>query len=121
MTISSLNKEGEKNANSLTCVEKIVVLRANILQTALQRYWDSNILNKKLPIPFIGEIGEELDSLTWEFFALFWKEFLTNYTYGTNQKNIKVGPVQTLSKEKGYQCKGSCSVDFYYVHIFQSP
>ena len=38
MTISSLNKEGEKNANSLTCVKKIVVLRANILQTALQRY-----------------------------------------------------------------------------------
>ena len=65
----------------------------------LQRYQDSNTLNKKLAVSFIGEIGKDLDGLTRELFALFWKKFLTNYIYGTNQKNIKVEPVQTLSKD----------------------
>ena len=97
MTIGSLDKEQQKVVASLTSVEKIVVLRANILRTALQIYQDSNILNKKFGVSFIGEKGEDLDGLTRKFFALFWKEFLTNFTYGTNQKNIKVEPVQTLS------------------------
>lgn len=46
------------------CRKKIVVLRATILQTALQRYQDSNILNKELAVSFIGEIGEDLGDLT---------------------------------------------------------
>ena len=37
MTTSSLNKQQQTVADSLTCVEKIVVLRANILQTPLSR------------------------------------------------------------------------------------
>lgn len=64
MTIRSLNKEQEKPFNSLAYVEKIVVLRATILQTALQKYQDSNILNKELAVSFIGEIGEDLGDLT---------------------------------------------------------
>ena len=92
MTISSLNKEQQSVVDSLKFVEKIVVLRANILQTALQ---DSNGLNKKLAVAVIEEIGEDLDGLTQELFALFWKEFSTNYTYGANQKHQsgKVKPV----------------------------
>ena len=64
MTIRSLNKEQEKPFNSLAYVEKIVVLRATILQTALQKYQDSNILNKELAVSFIGEICEDLGNLT---------------------------------------------------------
>lgn len=64
MTIRSLNKEQEKPFNSLAYVEKIVVLRATILQTALQKYQDSNILNKELTVSFIGEICEDLGDLT---------------------------------------------------------
>ena len=64
MTIRSLNKEQEKPFNSLAYVEKIVVLRATILQTALQKYQDSNILNMELAVSFIGEICEDLGDLT---------------------------------------------------------
>ena len=71
ITISSFNKERQNFGDSLTCLEKIVVLRANILQTTLQRYQDSHILNKKLAVSFIREIGEDLDDVTRVFFALF--------------------------------------------------
>ena len=67
-TISSLNKERQKNVDSLTCVAQIAVLRTNILQTALQRHQDISVLNKKLAVFFIGETGEDLDGLTREFF-----------------------------------------------------
>ena len=53
MTIGSLDKEQQKVAASLTSVEKIVVLKANMLRTALQIYQDSNILNKKLGVSFM--------------------------------------------------------------------
>ena len=92
MTIGSLDKEQQKVAASLTSVEKIVVLRANMLRTALQIYQDSNILNKKLGVSFIGEIGEDLDGLTKILERIFNKFYLwyksKKYQSGTSPNLI---------------------------------
>ena len=87
-----MNKKRQKVVDSLTCVEKIVGLRANILQTALQRYQDSNIFNKKLAVSFIGEIGEDFDGLTREVFFVLEIIFDKLHLW-YKSKNIKVEPV----------------------------
>ena len=117
MTIGSLDKEQQKVAASLTSVEKIVVLRANILRTALQIYQDSNILNKKLGVSFIGEIGEDLDGLTKILERIFDKFYL----WYKSKKISKWNQSKPYLKRNGNPWEGSCSMDFYYVHIFLSP